>query len=211
MRLGLMGGTFDPIHRGHLQVARAALGLGLERVDFVPARRPPHKRQGAVAGPFDRFAMAALATVNEPSLRVCDFELARDAASYTIETVRHFDDQGHEVTLIMGSDSLADLENWRACRELVERARVLAYPRRPAVGEALVAQLPDWIRERLGPVGARIALIEEAPDDVSSSEIRDRLQAGREITGLTPPAVEEYIHKHHVYGGSPPAKGRHSH
>jgi nicotinate-nucleotide adenylyltransferase len=207
MRLGLMGGTFDPIHRGHLRVARAALAgaEGLDRVDFVPARQAPHKTRGPGAGPFDRFAMAALATAGDDRLGVWDFELSRDHPSWTIETVREAAGRGHEVTLIMGSDSLADLESWRESREILERARVLVYPRQPAVGEALASRLPPWIRRRMEPPGPTIAVLAKETDDVSSSDIRDRLRAGRSITGLTPSTVEEYIRKHHLYvhGDSP--------
>lgn len=200
-----MGGTFDPIHRGHLQVARAALAgsADLERIDFVPARRPPHKTLQPVAGPFDRFAMVALATAGEPRMGVNDVEVARDSTSYTIDTLRRITGQGHDVTLIMGSDSLADMESWRECGELLECARVLVYPRRPAVGEALVSRLPAWIRRRMEGPGATITMLGESPDDVSSSDIRDRLRAGRSIAGLTPSSVEEYIRKHHLYGDMP--------
>src|SRR5688572_19796885 len=151
MNLGLMGGTFDPVHRGHLRVAEAALRRGLDRVDFVPARRPPHKQRPDMTGPFHRFAMAALATSGRPGLGVSAYEISRDVPSYTIETVRHFSDQGHAVTLIMGSDSLADIETWRECRELLDLARVLVYPRRPALPGSLEDRLPDWVRARMVP------------------------------------------------------------
>jgi nicotinate-nucleotide adenylyltransferase len=205
MRLALMGGTFDPIHRGHLQVARAALSASreIDRVDFIPARQAPHKMRGPVAGPFDRFAMAALATAGDLRLGVSDFELTREHPSWTIETVRHVTAQGHDVTLIMGSDSLADFESWRESRELLERARVLVYPRRPAIGETLASRLPAWIRDLMAPPDPAITLLEEVPDDVSSSDIRSRLRAGESITGLTPSTVEEYIRKHQLYGVMP--------
>ncbi|HKY32984.1 MAG TPA: nicotinate-nucleotide adenylyltransferase [Candidatus Polarisedimenticolia bacterium] len=204
MRLGLLGGTFDPVHRGHVELARSAGAQGLDAVILVPARRPPHKPGAGMAGAFHRFAMAALAAQGSPKLRVSSFELEREGPSYTIETARHFAQEGHDVTLIMGSDSLAELESWREARALVELARVLVYPRRPALRPGVETRLPGWIRDRLEGPRPGIVWMDAAPDDVSSSDIRERLRRGQAVAGMMPPPVEEYVAKHGLYAGGRP-------
>lgn len=197
MRLGLLGGTFDPVHLGHMGVARAAAASGLDAVTLVPARHPPHKEREDIAGPFHRYAMTALATAGEPRLRVSAFEVSRDAPSYTIDTARHFSGKGHEVSLIMGSDSLAELTSWRECHELLQLCRVTVYPRRPLHRREVEERLPAWITEH-GRAG-RIRWLESQPVDVSSTEIRRRLRSGEAVTGLLPDPVAEYIMKHRLY------------
>ncbi|HET6373967.1 MAG TPA: adenylyltransferase/cytidyltransferase family protein, partial [Candidatus Polarisedimenticolia bacterium] len=100
MRLGLLGGTFDPIHRGHIAAARAAATLGLDRVLFVPANHPPHKDGRDLTGPYHRFAMVALGLAGQKNLCLSAHELARGGTSFTIDTVRHYVSKGHQVGLI---------------------------------------------------------------------------------------------------------------
>lgn len=208
MHLGLMGGTFDPVHAGHIAVATAALGCGLDRLEFVPARRPPHKDRPDIADPFHRFAMLALATAGEPRLGVSPWELSREGPSWTIETVRHFSACGHSVALILGTDSLAEIESWREYREILALAGVIAYPRRPVTMEALLDRLPAALAARVRPAGgiaprAGELLCLSAPErDVSSTEIRRRLASGETVAGMLPAGVEAYIRKHQIYADS---------
>lgn len=200
MRLGLMGGTFDPIHNGHLRVARAALARGLDRLDFVPARRPPHKTRDDMTDPFHRFAMAALATLGEDRLGVSACEVAREGPSYTIDTVRQFVAPGTELFLIMGSDSLAEIDTWRECRVLLDLVRVLVYARRPYAllpPGPFVRRLPEWVRPRWE--SGSISVLDGPPDETSSTAIRAHLRAGRPASDFLPPAVAEYVTKHHLY------------
>ena len=198
MKLGLLGGTFDPIHRGHVEVAVAALATGLDRVVFVPARKSPHKDRNDIIDPFHRFALAALATAGQEKIGVSSFEVLREGPSYTIDTVRHFTAAGNGVTLVMGTDSLAEVETWRQGHELLDTVDVIAYPRRPFVGPHLQNRLPSWVTDR---VGRSIKVLEAEPADVSSTEIRQRLAAGQSIRDLVPEQVEEYILKNSLYGG----------
>ena len=178
----------------------------MDRVLLVPARRPPHKERWGILDPFHRFAMVALATASDERLGVSPFELARTETSYTIETVRHFLGAGHQVTLIMGSDSLVELESWRECRALLDLAGILAYPRTPYLPADLPSHLPAWIRSRLDPGWAgsgAIRVLDGSPVDASSTEIRDRLTAGRAVTGLVPEVTAAYIRKHGLYAPRP--------
>lgn len=195
-----MGGTFDPIHRAHLKVARAAMQRGLERVLFVPAHQPPHKSRPDITDPFHRYAMAALATLGEPRMGVTPFEVARRGTSYTIDTVRHFTSPGDEITLIMGTDSLVEIDTWRDCRELLELARVIAYPRPPYLAQDLPGRLPEWIRRKMND---GIVCLEGMVDETSSTEVRRVLAGGGDIADLVPGPVAEYIDKHHLYVNGP--------
>jgi len=206
--VGLLGGTFDPIHTGHIRVARAALAAGLSRVVLVPARQAPHKSGLSTTDPFHRFALAALAAVGETSVGVSSYEVLREEPSYTINTVRYFRDRGAQVALIMGTDSLVEVETWRDCRELLDTAAILAYPRRPFLGDTVAPKLPDWIRGRLAADGAgrpgTVQILAGPPDDVSSTLIRDRIRRSEPLDGLLTPAVEEYVRKNGLYAGGGP-------
>jgi len=195
-----MGGTFDPIHNGHMMVARAALRLGLDRVELVPARQPPHKTRPDISDPFQRYAMAALASVGEPRIGVCPFEVAREGPSYSIDTVRSFAAPSRELFLIMGSDSLAEIDTWRECRTLLDLARLLVYPRRPFSSrpfDQFIATLPEWVRQKREE-GAIVAL-EGPPDDASSTALRRLVRMGGPVAEHLPPAVAEFISKNNLY------------
>jgi len=192
LRLGLLGGTFDPPHRGHVAVGLAALRAGLDRVALVPARRPPHKDPVGITAPFHRFAMAALAVDGEERLVVSAFEVMREGPSYTIETVEHYLAAGHEVTLIMGADSLAEIETWKEADRLASLARIAVYPR-AGVDPELAAGTPG---------AAGLLRLEGPAVDVSSTDVRRRAGAGEPLEGLVPAAVARYIHKHRLYQGN---------
>ena len=195
-----MGGTFDPIHNGHMLVARAALRLGLDRVELVPARQPPHKTRRDISDPYQRYAMAALASVGEPRIGVSSIEVVREGPSFSIDTARWFTKPGTELFLIMGSDSLAEIDTWRECRSLLELARVLVYPRRPFASQPFdqfVGTLPEWVL-RKREQGAIITL-EGPTDDISSTELRDMVRQGRPVADHLPQAVAEFISKNGLY------------
>ncbi len=192
MRLGLLGGTFDPPHRGHVTVALAALQAGLDQVALIPARIPPHKDPGGISGPFHRFAMAALAVDGEERLVVSAFEVLREGPSYTIDTVHHFLESGHDVTLIMGADSLAEIDTWKDGDRLVKLTRLAVYPRAGFDTAQLAGRMPG---------DARVLRLAGPEIDVSATDIRRRARAGESIEGLVPPAVARYIHKHGIYHG----------
>jgi nicotinate-nucleotide adenylyltransferase len=197
-RVGILGGTFDPPHVGHLWLATlAADALELDAVLFMPAARPPHKRDRPVTAAADRVEMTRLAIAGDPLLALCTIETERPGPSYTIDSVTELQRlQGAETRLflVMAADSLAEIDTWR------EPDRLLALVEW-AVGPRPGTASPDRaaLAERFGDHGSRIHLLEGPGLDVSASEIRTRVASGRAIRYLVPRAVEALIADRHLY------------
>jgi len=204
-RVALYGGSFDPIHNGHLIVARAVVEtLGLDRVIFLPSARPPHKSAEDLTPPLHRSAMVKLAIENEPLFEFSAFEMethaSRTGPSYTIDTVVHFRSlYGVDTRLywIIGADSLPELTTWRRVAELIDTCTIIT-ARREGCGEV------DWdrLRQRLNDeqIAALQAGITATPTiQISSTDIRERLRLGRSIRYLVPDAVCVYIERHRLY------------
>jgi nicotinate-nucleotide adenylyltransferase len=200
-RLGLFGGTFDPVHLGHLHVARTALEVAsLDAVVFVPAARSPHKEGGSVASGEERLEMLRLATADEPRFVVWDVELRRGEPSYTVETVRELvrmrgDGQGG-LHLILGSDNLTGLGTWLGLGEILAAARPIVVERRGATADVLdsIEGLSEADVERL-----RAGFVAREPVDVSATPLRRRLGRG-DGEDEVPPAVWEYLRRRGIYG-----------
>jgi len=200
-RLGLYGGSFDPIHFGHLISARAiAEQVGLERVVLIPASRPPHKSGRNMTSVEHRLAMARLAVEGDPLFEVSDIESLRAGPSYTIDTVDHYrriHGDAAEIIWIIGADTLPDLAGWHRVRELVERVRFVAATRpgwrqpdvsslRSVVGDAAVARL--------------LADCRPTPEiDISATNIRDRVRERRSVRYLSPDRVVAYIEREGLF------------
>jgi nicotinate-nucleotide adenylyltransferase len=210
-RLGLLGGSFDPIHVGHLHAARAAQkAFELDRVVFVPAARPPHKPGVVLASGADRLAMVELAIAGEPTWSASGIELDRPGPSYTIDTVRELarTPDGPEdalIHLIVGSDNLAGLVGWRDAHELLERVQPIVIFREDA-GDA---GGEDILREACAALPEALALKLERgylrlpPVDVSASELRGRFTAGADPGAKIPEPVAEYIRSRGLYRPAP--------
>jgi len=183
-RIGVFGGTFDPVHVGHLAIALAALeSVPLDRVLFVPVRRSPLKDRDPLASTADRVAMLESAIASEPRFALSRAELEREGVSYTVDTLEELRSQG-ELFLILGSDALADLARWRAPDRIRELATILVAAR-PGAPE------PDAMH------GARTF---DAPRlDISSRELRARAARGMSLRYLVPDAVWEHIKRHGLY------------
>ena len=199
--VGILGGTFDPIHLGHLALARAARSsLGLDEILFVPAALPPHKLGRPISPATDRLAMVELAVEGEPATAVSTIELDRPGPSYTIDTVRELldraerADQPVDVTVILSAESFADLPEWHSADRLVELATIAVAPR---PGHPLPE--PTARADRLPGLVGRLAVIHGTLPDISASKIRARVAAGRPIDHLVPPRVAAYIEEHHLY------------
>jgi nicotinate-nucleotide adenylyltransferase len=215
-RVGLLGGTFDPFHTGHLDLGLAAdHALGLNEVILIVSNIPPHRPQ-PVASSHHRFAMVALAIAGRQHWRASDMELASGGTSFTTDTLRRFHDAGYKPTelfFVLGADAFADIETWRHYPAVLEQAH-FAVVSRPG---APVGSLAD----RLSPLAARmtttapsetagrtsIFLIDGITADVSATAIRDRVARGEPIAGLVPAAVQQHIEQHGLYSPSPETPG----
>jgi len=189
MRLGLLGDRFDPPHLGHLLAAEQAReALALDAVWFIPAPSPPHKP--AVASPEHRYAMTMLATASHPRFSVSRLELDRPGPSYTFDTVQQVRaaEPGAELFLITGTDAYRDIARWHRATELVRQITVMVVAR---PGYNLEQFEPDFL--------ARMGIITIIGCDISSTEIRNRIKAGRSIRYLVPESVESYLVRHHLY------------
>ncbi len=194
-RMGILGGTFDPIHYGHLAIAEEARAvLRLDRVLFIPAAQQPLKRGSHVATPEQRFEMVRLACASNDAFEVSRIELDRPGPSYTVDTLEALHRAGlGELYFILGGDALAELPRWYAAPRILELARIVAVARPdfPLDHQALAQDLP-LLRERLIVLdGPRLA--------ISSSDLRRRVAAGRPIRYQTPDEVIAYIAAHGLY------------
>ena len=184
LRIGVFGGTFDPVHVGHLAIALAALeSVPLHRVLFVPARRSPLKDRDPLASVADRVAMLEAAIASEPRFSLSRVELERDGVSYTVDTLEALRSHG-ELFLILGSDALADLARWRTPDRIRELATILVAAR-PGAPE------PDPRHQARAFDAPRL--------DISSRELRARAARGMSLRYLVPDAVWEHIKKRSLY------------
>lgn len=196
MTLGIVGGCFDPVHNGHIALARAALESG--RVDealLLPSGVPPHKRR-AFASPADRLAMAELAARDVPGLSVCREEIDRPGVSYAADTVERLHARWPERRLVyvLGADALFRLGSWRGFERLVPLCAFLVMAR-PG-GDDLAARREA---DALSALGAEIGFLPPGREEASSTVVRERVRLGLPLAGLVPPAVEAYIAARGLY------------
>jgi nicotinate-nucleotide adenylyltransferase len=210
-RLGLLGGTFDPIHYGHLDAAHAAyVALGLDEVWFIPAHDPPHRPTDPRGSAFHRFALVSLAINGESWMRVSDRELFRTGPSYTIDTLRSLHAEGwpaSQLFFILGADAFAEVASWHAYPEVLDAAHFVVIARPGTATDAALARIPG-IAARLQPATdavtdprqTRVFPVPARTRDVSSTQIRARLAARHNIDDLVPATVARHILAHHLYG-----------
>ena len=210
-RLGIMGGTFDPIHVGHLDVARASAdALHLPAVRLLPSHVPPH-RTAPGTSPFHRFAMTALAAQTDPRFVADEEELRRDGPSFAADTLRHVQQQGfkaEQLFFLTGADAFAEIATWRDYPALLNLAHfvVCSRPGRPAeVVRGLLPALQDQMVDAEAFTdggGTKVILLDARTADVSSTTVREALATGDDdlaLRGLLPPAVFEHIRRHDLY------------
>lgn len=191
MKVGIFGGSFNPPHLAHLIMAeRVREQFGLDQVLWIPNRIPPHKLEAGLVAPAHRLAMTRLAVEGNPAFTVSDVELRRDGVSYTLDTVRSLQEAmpENEYHLIIGEDSLRDFPTWHRPEEIVRRVPLIVY-RRPGV---VIDSLPDYI-------SARVRFAEAPLIEISGTDIRARLRAGRSIRYLVTEPTRTYIEKHGLY------------
>jgi nicotinate-nucleotide adenylyltransferase len=192
LRLGLLGGTFNPPHIGHLICAQEARAqLGLDRVELVPVHSPPHKEVIDDPGPEVRLELCRAAVAGDEGLGVCDVEVRRPGPSFTVDTLRELDPENQELTFIVGGDMALSLPTWREPGEVLRMARL-------GVAERVWAVRAD-IEVRLAPLGDRIDFFAMPRIDISSTEVRRRVAEGRPIRYLVPDAVAEAVAERGLY------------
>jgi nicotinate-nucleotide adenylyltransferase len=210
IRIGLLGGTLDPIHCGHLAAATAACdALELSSVVVMPSHVPPHRAVRPVASAYHRFAMAALAVLGEPRLHVSDDELRSDGPSYTADTLDRVHARGlaaSQIFFITGADAFAEIATWKRYPEVLDLANFVVVSRPGHQIDELRDRLPalaDRMRPADGAARAAshplILLLRAPTPDVSSTIVRERLARGEAVTGLVPALVEAHILKHRLY------------
>lgn len=195
-RIGLMGGSFNPIHCGHIHLARAALDSGLvDRVLFLPTGNPPHKHE-ELADKLCRLEMTQLAVAGEAGMEVCREEVDREGVIYTVDTLMRLREKMPDCRFfyLIGADTLRVLGTWRRVDEVIALCAFLVVMR-PGEDKAQAQQQAAYWRER----GAQISFLPADLMDISSTQIRERVAAGLPLEGLVPPAVERYIRTNGLY------------
>jgi len=213
-RTAVFGGSFNPIHFGHLVIADEMLEqLALERVLFVPAASPPHKPAGSLAPAEDRCEMVRLAVAGRARFEVSDIELRRRGPSFTVDTLEALQRASEELILLVGSETFLDLLSWRQPRRIVELARLVVVPRTGStfdpestaaqkvlreIGAERFASSPDAVAPRT------VVVLHATSLPISSSELRARSRQGRSLAYRTPDAVIAYIQRRRLYAAAEP-------
>ncbi|MEX2527817.1 MAG: nicotinate-nucleotide adenylyltransferase [Gemmatimonadota bacterium] len=198
-RVGILGGTFDPVHLGHLVTARdVAEGLGLDRILLIPAGVPPHKEGEVTAPAAFRRRMLEVAVAGDPLFQVDSLELEREGPSYTVDTLRELGARwpGVELFLLMGTDQWRDFATWKQAAEVAQRATV-----------TVMTRTGDEPAEMKSAKHFPFAGVAVTRMDISSSELRARIRAGRSVRYLVPPDVEALLTQEGGVYGSPPGQG----
>lgn len=201
-RIGVMGGTFDPIHNGHLVTAEEAWRqFGLDQVLFVPSGHPPHKEDRKSLDPEDRYLMAVIATATNPHFKVSRMEIDRPGPSYTIDTVKELHriyGNNTDVFFITGADAILEILTWKQPEQVLQEATFIAATRPGYDLKRLEASLPEAekVRHATNP---RVLVMEIPTLAISSTDIRARVKEGRPITYLVPEGVSEFIEKNRFY------------
>ena len=198
-KIGIMGGTFDPIHNGHLMLGRQAYTeYDLDVIWFMPSGQPPHKKDRSVSCSAHRCAMVNLAIQTESAFRFSDFEVSRDGSTYTAQTMKRLKEvyPNHQFYYIIGADSLYEIEQWYHPAEVLSSVIFLTADREYRKEHRSLADQIDYLTKRYH---ARIHLLHCQEMDLSSDEIRQAVRSGLPISEHVPQSVREYIDLHHLY------------
>ncbi len=215
-RIGILGGTFDPIHWGHLDLADVAVSeLKLTRLFVITSNVPPHRPQ-PLASSYHRFAMVALAILDRPDWRAADLELRHDAPSFTSRTLDLFHERGYlssELFFVIGADAFAEIGSWRDYPKILDAAHFAVVSRPGFSVEELPRRLPRLADRMARPpidevaqIDPLIILIDAPTADVSSTAIREKLAGGESVAGLVPANVQQHIEHHGLYSSMTPGR-----
>ena len=201
-KIGIMGGTFNPVHHGHLVTAQEALDqFGLDEVIFIPTGDPPHKIEDLLAHAEDRYLMTVIATSSNSSFFVYRIEIDRKGKSYTIDTVKELRKllgSDSELYFITGADAILEILTWKNTREIVTLAKFIAATR-PGYDLSKIKELKTTLFDSEDEADRRIFIMEIPALAISSTDIRQRIKIGRPVNYLVPEGVNNYILKHGLY------------
>ena len=197
MKIGLLGGTFDPIHRAHVELANSAIKeAGLDELYFIPAYVSPFKLNVETEDGDDRYKMIEKILHYNPAFRVSDYELSNEGTSYTFNTLEHFDSVlNGDIYFIVGSDSLLQLDTWYRGKEILSKYHLISSRRPGAWSDSAERKVEEYIKL----YNARIQILDMPPMNISATEIRQRIAEGKDIKDFVLPEVEEYIIEHNLY------------
>uniref|UniRef100_A0A7C5Z088 Probable nicotinate-nucleotide adenylyltransferase n=1 Tax=Caldicellulosiruptor owensensis TaxID=55205 RepID=A0A7C5Z088_9FIRM len=194
MRVALFGGTFNPIHIGHLIMAQYVLNFSeVQKVLFVPNGQPPHKIED-IADANDRFEMVRLSIEDNPYFDISDFEIKKGGPSWTIDTLKHFSSIYEKVYFIIGSDNLSEIVNWYKAEEILRGYPLIVLPR-----ERDLCTIKKEIEKLSSKYAQEITLIQMPIVDISSTEVRNLIRQNKSIRYMVHPKVEEYIKRKGLY------------
>lgn len=195
-KIALFGGTFDPVHNGHIALAERVLNdFSLDKLIFIPAGHPPHKQGRRITGAMHRYRMVELATAHNPKFELSDFEVMSKTPNYSYLTISHFKEQfpEDEIFFLVGGDSFRDFPDWKCYRKLLTLCTFLVVPRPGIFG-------PQYLEKFHGDEAPpRVLFVKDFACDISSTEIRARLSEGKPVSSTIPPVVEDYIRKNRLY------------
>ncbi len=198
MNLGVMGGTFDPIHNGHLMVAEEAKArLNLDEILFMPAGQPWLRMNVSISLAEHRIQMVRLAIADKPHFKLSTMEIERAGPTYSVDTIAELQAQlgaGSELFFILGWDSLAELPQWREPQRLIEMCRLVVAPRPGYAAPDL-----NSLEAALPGISQRVIILDKPEIDISASAIRERVSRGLSLRHLVPEPVERYIREHSLY------------
>jgi nicotinate-nucleotide adenylyltransferase len=215
MTLGILGGTFDPIHNGHLAAADAAQqALNLDAITLIPSHVPPHRRDPVGATSEQRYAMAALAAADRPGWSASRIELDRQGPSYTYDTLVRLKETvsvGAQYFFILGADAFAEIATWSRYPAVLDLAHFVVVSRPGTTLDSVRERVPSAFNRHppcspssfrgAGTHETRVILLEAVTPDISATDIRRRVRAGHSLSGLVPDAVADYIRTHRLYLG----------
>ena len=202
MKVGVLGGTFDPIHNGHIAAAAAAeTALGLDQLLLIPSRIPPHRLDPVGATSEQRYEMARLAAATHAGWTASRIEIDREGPSYTFDTLAALGDSlSAQIFFILGADAFAEIATWSRYPAVLELAHFVVVSRPGITLDSLRDRTPSAFSPRPS-ARTRVILVEAATPDVSSTDIRRRIRAGESLSGLVPDPVDHYIRTHRLYLG----------
>lgn len=195
MKIGILGGTFNPVHNAHIKMAQTVLlTLNLDKIMFLPNAIPPHKELEGFAKNCQRLDMLKLATQNNEKFFISDYELTKGGKSYSIDTIRHFIKYNDEYVFIIGADSFYEILTWKDGKELIKLCKFAVFSRR--YNDKILKDEIDLFNKKYN---TDFVLVDMENIDISSTQIRQNIIEGKSISNFVPENVEKYIMKNNLY------------